>query len=190
MVDFIEALEVLGGNYAEWVVMGAGAGAGAGDDKEVTIVNTDLSAQRFQALNQIFSQCGSKRQRKVFKRYRVDDLVYENHNHATLTTYQKDIKQASVLSPSDGGCVLLLGVKEKLSPHMFPCTRNLHDVHWVCQYVFRLHNRLFMNLEESTYADGSVVRRAFLNYNHDSRTDRPHLIELVQSTLRKIQAIT
>lgn len=122
---------------------------------------------------------------KTYKTYRFEDLFYENSENKEVKIYKKRINNIT----THPNFLEIAFDKEKLPYHAFPCTASLHDEYWVKRASYRLHNRLFVNFELQKYPDETLIRKIFINYNHDSNVDTEHINAFLYPIVRKFNKI-
>lgn len=110
---------------------------------------------------------------KSFKTYIKADHYLENMEHEDIKVYTRQIVK---LDASNKAYVKVYMQKEKKPFHAFPSTSKIHSVYYTNRLTFRINNRLFLNFDVLYYPeDQQVVRKVFINYNHDSHVDTEHI---------------
>lgn len=130
---------------------------------------------------------GYKHHQHHYKEYTYRNLVYESNekNHKTF-------KKQLVSSSSSADEIHTFAYhKEKMPYHSFPSTINLDSVMYVSKLVFKVNNRLFINIEHKTNGNSSNngYKKVYVNYNHDDNVDPLHVESSINSILELMKQI-
>ena len=133
---------------------------------------TDVPEARFNALIDSMRPFKYKHFNKSFKSYCVGNLTLENANHEDIKVYSKTTLKSGTVKDAPDRFIVLYNKKEKKPFHTFPSTTKMHAVFYTNRLTFRASNRLFVNFDIQFHPeDNTVIRRVFVNYNHDNNVD-------------------
>jgi hypothetical protein len=174
-------------------------------DQEMT---TNIDENVFAMLLKRFLESGSSKghSKKFYREYRVSDLIYRvNMQVQDTQTSEFPIQDIRVIkmdtcnahtmnirSLKKHDFVALVSNRQKVSPHIFPCTTNMHDKSYVNVVSFKVHHRIFINFEHRQYcrhdahtqtnssSDGENnvgfgVYRISLTYTHQDKVDTTYI---------------
>lgn len=142
-------------------------------------LSLNLEAGAFETLMR--SVVGMRYFRKESKSYAVGELTLENMFFEDIRVCSKSIVGADT---THDGMVVLYYTKEKKPYHAFPSTTSINRVWYTKKLVFRIHNRMYLNFEIQRDAnDNSCIRKAYINYNHDSNVDQKVIEQYLVGTL-------
>lgn len=149
---------------------------------------TDIPEARFNTLIDTMRMFKYKHFNKSFKSYCVGNLTLENTNHEEIKVYSKTALKSGTIKDAPDRFVVLYNKKEKKPFHAFPSTTKMHAVFYTNRLTFRASNRLFVNFDIQYHPeDNSVIRRVFVNYNHDINVDIDNFNTSIVPILRALR---
>lgn len=158
-------------------------------------LNTNIPEAEFNSIIEAIHHFKYKNFHKSFKTYCVGTLSLENTNHEDIKVFSKTTLKVdlepSALKDANGRFAVLYNKKEKKPFHAFPSTTKLHSVFYTNRLIFRVSNRLFINFDVQFHPeDETIVRRIFINYNHDNNVDFDNFYMILTPIIRAISYAT
>jgi hypothetical protein len=133
---------------------------------------TDIPDARFNMLIDTMRPFKYKHFNKSFKSYCVGNLTLENANHEDIKVYSKMALKSGTVKDAPDRFMVLYNRKDKKPFHAFPSTTKIHAVFYTNRLTFRVSSRLFVNFDIQYHPeDDAIIRRVFVNYNHDINVD-------------------
>jgi hypothetical protein len=154
------------------------------DDDHYISISSSFPYEWIEGLLKSLSLKNSKPSHRVFKRYRFNELTMEHDVQHDIKIHALNVLSWNIQDPH---CVVLLCHKEKLAYHQFPSTNKLHDAHLVERIAYRIHNRVYLNVEKQTYENELGLYKVWLNVNMDSNIDMNGIKELVDDVLKRVR---
>lgn len=101
---------------------------------------------------------------KLSKVYVKDNLYLEADNDTKeVRVYKKEgLKQIDYKYYK-----VLAYEKHKLPIHLFPSTTNFHSIYYVRNTIYRLHSKVYINIEEQKFKENKEIIKIYINYNHN-----------------------
>jgi hypothetical protein len=160
-------------------------------DSQTDEFKSDLDAYDINVSEEFFNTCLSRVKsqhlkyfQKSFKTYVCNDLVLENYDHKEHKVFCKKVLSVNTEHHINKGIITLYVQKEKHPFHAFPSTTSIHSVFYTNRLVLRVNNRLYINFDVQYFPeDKMIVRKVFLNYNHDSNVDLESACSAIQTAI-------
>lgn len=116
---------------------------------------------------------GYKHFQKDYKEICYGDVLYENYSNEELKVYRLTPLRTEVREKH----ILACGFnRQKLSLVNVPSTANPDNITYVKQLIFRITNRIYINVVCKKNQDDSIHHHIYVNYNHDSTVD-PKIVD-------------
>ena len=105
---------------------------------------------------------------KTFKCYMQSDLVMENY------AKEKDIKvykKETVKVEHKNKFIVIHYNRNKFPFHMFHSSTAINSIFYCRRITFRIMNRIYINFDTQLYDQDDIIRKIYINYNHDDNVD-------------------
>jgi hypothetical protein len=145
-----------------------------------------LSEDRLLELMGLLSNKHLKHFEKKARCYQKDNLTLENSDNQEIKVYSKHL----VHTVTHDKYIVMCYKKEKLPVHGYPSTSEHHNIYEYKRLTFRVHNRVYINFEVQKHRDGSLVRKVFINYNHDNTVDTNFIQDNINQVLSMLHIST
>lgn len=135
----------------------------------------------------------AKLKKQFGKGFIIDTKEYCHHNLRMIRKIVDDkVEETKVYQYNCIQCFsedqykILLFDKKKLSPVMFPSTKCYDDILKKRKLVFRVNNKIYVNIESQTNEDdpSNTYKKVYINFNNNKDTDIKDNIKIISDILK------
>jgi hypothetical protein len=167
-------------NYIEYYIVSENHGQ--------DIYKIDIGVQTFTNILQLMSAREDlKYFQKHYKEYHYGDTIYQNYNNIETRVFRKT-PLAVTCDENKPRVVKIAFQRQKLSIINVPSNTCVKDICIVNHLVFRITNRIFLNMLVKNDMHGKTSHIVYLNYNNDDGVDHEVAEQNITSILDFILA--
>ena len=147
-------------NYIEYYVV----------DKELDmdVYKVDLGLERFTSILKVMSAREDlKFFQKSYKEYNYGEIIYQNYDNTETRVFRK----VPVSSTYNNRVLKVPCQRQKLSIINVPSNTTYKEIYIVNHLIFRITNRIFLNMLVKRSSDDTTSYSIYVNYNHDDAVE-------------------
>lgn len=118
---------------------------------------------------------------KLFQCILRSDLVLENYaEKKDINSYKKEVIKTE---HRNNNIIVLHYNRNKIPFHMFDSNTDINSLYYCRRLTFRVLNRVYINFDTQLYSDETIVRKIYVNYNHDDNVDMENINMTINTIL-------
>jgi len=149
-------------------------------------IKIDIPKDRFESsLKKWAKYCNTRPYMKKTKHYTKSNLHLEIREDLCETkVFKKDL---GIVSPCTQNKILIHAEDQrKISHHLFPCTREFHDVYYSSKLIFKLHSRIKVIFEHQFYTTNENLYFIYITYNHEKCMDVKYVEGVINNIIPQL----
>lgn len=171
-------------NYVEWYLIKPIATDSIESKESVDIYDINLTEEYF--LN-VLSRLKNPEYKdfkffqREYKEYTYDDLCCQAHTNDEVKVF----KISNIKAIPDNNILKVESHRTKMTLLNFPSTKDIQQISYVKQLIFRVSNRIYINFKVSI--DDLTKQKTYsvyVNYNHDGNVDTNMINDQLKSVLK------
>ena len=147
-------------NYIEYYI--------TAEDTGLDVYKIDVGAKVFTNILQLMATREDlKYFQKSYKEYNYGDIIFQNYNNTETRVFRK----TPLAITSEDKMLKISFQRQKLSVINVPSNTHFKDICHVNHLIFRVTNRIFLNLLVKRDMKGGISHVVYVNYNNDDGVD-------------------